>query len=631
MHDAGQPPNLSTTILNPFPQKPGHYWLLKLFPFLSWWPRVNRKTLRADTIAGLTGAIIVLPQGVAFATIAGLPPEYGLYAAMVPAVIAALFGSSWHLVSGPTTAISIVIYSTMSGIAEPGTQEYIHLVLMLTFLTGVFQLAMGLARMGTLVNFISHTVVVGFTAGAGLLIAGTQIQHFFGLQMPRGISFAETIQQFLTHIPDIDLYVTSVSVVTLLSGIFFRRRYPRFPYMIAAMVTGSVYAFILTKVPGLTAAQHITTVNALTGVLPGFSVPDFSLESLRKTASIAVAITMLALTEAVSIARAIAVRSEQRIDGNQEFIGQGLSNLVGSFFSAYASSGSFNRSGLNHAAGAQTPLASVFSALFLVCIVLLVAPLARYLPIPAMAGILFMIAYGLIDFSHIRSILRTSRSESVILGATLLATLFVQLEFAIYAGVLLSLMLYLKRTSHPLILDVKPDPAPESYHYTADSGLPDCPQLKMVRINGSVFFGAVDHVQHALQDIGSPAGTQKHVLIVASGINFIDVAGAEMFAQEARRRRRSGGGLYFYRLKDEVRRLLKRGNYLHEIGEENVFPVKFRAVSAIYSKLDPAICRDCKVRIFRECHAVLPDGQPRQPTEDPQDQDRRQDSASAKK
>ncbi|MEN9783172.1 MAG: hypothetical protein RJA24_515, partial [Pseudomonadota bacterium] len=153
----------------------------RIFPFLQWWPKVNQATLRADALAGLTGAVVVLPQGVAFATIAGMPPEYGLYAAMIPAIIAALFGSSWHLVSGPTTAISIVIYSTMSGLAVPGTAEYIRLVLMVTFLTGVFQLAMGLARMGALVNFISHTVVLGFTAGAGMLIIGTQIQHFFGI------------------------------------------------------------------------------------------------------------------------------------------------------------------------------------------------------------------------------------------------------------------------------------------------------------------------------------------------------------------------------------------------------------------------------------------------------------------
>jgi SulP family sulfate permease len=242
--------------------------------------------------------------------------------------------------------------------------------------------------------------------------------------------------------------------------------------------------------------------------------------------------------------------------------------------------------------------------------VLLVAPLVQFLPLPTMAGILFMVAWGLIDFAQIRSIVRTSLPESVVLGVTLLATLFVQLEFAIYAGILLSLMLYLKRTSHPVILDVKPDPGPDSYHFSADTGLPDCPQLKCMRINGSVFFGAVDHVQQALHEIGEKT-PQKHVLVVASGINFVDVAGAELFAHEARRRRRFGGGLYFYRLKDEVIRLLNRGGHIDDIGRDHVFPVKVRVIGAIYPKLDAAVCRDCKLRIFRECRDRLPDGTPR--------------------
>ena len=579
----------------------------RIFPFLQWWPKVNQVTLRADALAGLTGAVVVLPQGVAFATIAGMPPEYGLYAAMIPAIIAALFGSSWHLVSGPTTAISIVIYSTMSGLAVPGTAEYIRLVLMVTFLTGVFQLAMGLARMGALVNFISHTVVLGFTAGAGMLIIGTQIQHFFGIPMPRGISFAETLHQTLLGLDDINWYVTSVGMITLLVGIFVKQRFRKLPYMIVAMIAGSLYAALLGMIPQLEIRGQIETVKALSGIFPQFSVPDLTLESLRKTASIAVAITMLGLTEAVSISRAIAVRSEQRIDGNQEFIGQGLSNLIGSFFSAYASSGSFNRSGVNYEAGARTPMAAVLSAVFLLLIVLLVAPLVQFLPVPTMAGILFMVAWGLIDLKQMRGILRTSLPESVVLGVTLLATLFVQLEFAIYAGILLSLLLYLKRTSHPVILDVKPDPAPDSYHYSADTGLPDCPQLKCLRINGSVFFGAVDHIQQTLHEIGEKT-PQKNVLIISSGINFVDVAGAELFAHEAKRRRRLGGGLYFYRLKDEVVRLLNRGGYIDEIGSERLFPVKSRALAAIYPKLDTAICRDCKLRIFRECRERLPDG-----------------------
>ena len=584
--------------------------LARLLPFLHWWPRVNRVTLRSDAIAGAIGAVVVLPQGVAFATIAGMPPEYGLYAAIVPAIIAALFGSSWHLVSGPTTAISIVIYSTMSTLAEPFTPAYVELVLLATFLTGVFQLAMGIGRMGVLVNFISHTVVVGFTAGAGLLIAGTQIQHFFGIEMERGMSFAESIHAFVTRFDEIDWYVTLVALVTLLTGTTVRRMFPKFPYMIAAMLVGSLFALALAATDLMD--YEIPTVTALSAALPQFSLPQFSLEGLRKTFSIAVAITMLGLTEAVSISRAIALRSEQRVNGNQEFIGQGLSNIAGGFFSAYASSGSFNRSGLNYEAGAKTPLASVFAAVMLMAILLLVAPYARYLPIPTMAAILFLVAWGLIDFKAIRGILRTSRSETAVLIVTLVATLTAQLEFAIYIGILLSLMLYLSRTSRPRIVDVKPDPAEHSYLFTAQSGLPDCPQIKIVRVNGSIFFGAVDHVQRILQEIDTAKPTQKHLLIDATGVNFIDVAGAEMLALEAKRRRRLGGGLYLYRVNEEVRKLLERGGYLEDIGKDNLFPVKARAVGFIYPKIDTEICRSCPVQIFRECRTALPNGEARQ-------------------
>src|SRR5512143_1159972 len=183
-------------------------WVFRLFPFLRWWPSVNASTSRDDAMAGLTGALIVLPQGVAFATIAGMPPEYGLYAAMLPAIIAALFGSSWHLVSGPTTAISIAVFAAISPFADPGSPQFISMVLTLTFLTGLFQLILGLARMGVLVNFISHTVVIGFTAGAALLIAASQVKNFLGISIPRGAPFHVVIEQTIAQIGNINPYVT---------------------------------------------------------------------------------------------------------------------------------------------------------------------------------------------------------------------------------------------------------------------------------------------------------------------------------------------------------------------------------------------------------------------------------------
>jgi SulP family sulfate permease len=229
-----------------------------------------------------------------------------------------------------------------------------------------------------------------------------------------------------------------------------------------------------------------------------------------------------------------------------------------------------------------------------------------------MAGILFLVAWGLIDFRAMRTIMRTSPSETAVLAVTLVATLTAQLEFAIYIGVLLSLMLYLKRTSRPRIVDVKPDPGEHSYLFTARSGLPDCPQLKIVRINGSIFFGAVDHVQGVLQSIDADNPIQKHLLIDATGIHFVDVAGAEMLALEARRRRRLGGGLYLYRVNEDVMNLLGRGGYLDDIGKDNIFPVKSRAVGFIYPNLDVEICRDCPRQIFRECKTSLPNGEPRE-------------------
>jgi len=579
----------------------------RLLPFLVWWPQVRRDTLRDDLLAGFTGALIVLPQGVAFATIAGLPPQYGLYAAMVPAIVAALFGSSWHLVSGPTTAISIALFAAIHNLAEPGTPEYVGLALTLTLQVGIFQLALGVARMGAVVNFISHTVVIGFTSGAAVLIAASQIRSFFGIDIPRGVPFYEILHQLFVQLDHINPWVAGVGVATLAAGILTKRYWKKFPYMIAAMLVGGIVAYFLNTLIGQS-ETGIKTVGALPAGLPPISLPDFSFDALKKTFGPALVITMLALTEAVSIARAIAVRSEQRINGNQEFIGQGLSNIVGSFFSGYASSGSFNRSGVNYEAGARTPLATIFASIFLVIILLVVAPLAAYLPNAAMAGILFLVAWGLIDFHHISSIWKTSKSESAILWVTIFGTLM-NLEAGIVSGVLLSLLLYLYRTSRPTIEPLVPVVDARGYHFVDARGKPECPQLRIVRINGSAYFGAVDHIQNALQQIDVDNPRQKSVLIVSLSMNFIDVAGAEMFAQEARRRRRQGGGLYFYRMKDAAYQLLKQGNYVHEIGEGAFFPVKTNPTDAVYWTLDPNICRNCKVRIFANCNSGrLPDG-----------------------
>jgi sulfate permease, SulP family len=574
--------------------------------FLRWWPQVTRRTLKADLLAGITGAVIVLPQGVAFAIIAGLPPEYGLYSAIVPAIVAAMLGSSHHLISGPTTAISIVIFTTVSPLTEPMGTHYIQMVLTLTFLAGLFQFGLGMARLGALVNFVSHSVVIGFTAGAALLIATSQLGNFFGVPGSKRHAFIHVWEDLLSALPHANPYVIAIAAATLITAILFRRFTPRLPGMLFAMIIGSVMAAVLN------AGEHgVRLIGSLPGHLPPLSRPDLSTAAVRQLAPAALAVAMLGLAEAVSIARAVATRSHQRIDSNQEFIGQGLSNIIGSFFSSYAASGSFTRTGVNYESGAKTPMAAVFAALSLAAILLLIAPLTAYLPIASMAGVLLVVAYGLIDFHHIRTIVRTSTSEAAVLAVTFLATLLVELEFAIYVGVILSLLLYLNRTSHPHFITLAPDPDSDRRSFINITRKPveECPQLKMIRIDGSLFFGAVDHFAQELRAITRNSPEQAHILIVGSGINFIDVAGCEALVNEAHNLRVNGRQMYLCTLKSEVLHTLTRGGYLPRIGEVNLFRSKLEAVERIVPCLDPERCRVCTARIFREC-AQMPGAKP---------------------
>ena len=577
----------------------------RIFPFLNWLPMVNRQTLQHDWWAGVTGALVVLPQGVAFATIAGMPPEYGLYAGMVPAIIAALFGSSWHLVSGPTTAASIVLFSSLTALTDPATglavepasAHYVKLALTLALMVGLIELTLGLFRLGGLVNFISHSVVIGFTAGAGILIAANQIKNFFGLPIPRGSHFHETIYYLFTHMGDIAWPVAITGAVTLFSGIAARKYLRRFPYMIAAILVGSVFGVILTA-----AGTSIPTVGALPSSLPPLSAPSFDPAVWRSLAPAALAVTLFALTEALSISRAMAIRSGQHIDANQEFIGQGLSNITGAFFSGYVATGSFNRSGVNYASGAKTPLSSIFAALLLMVIVVLVAPFAVYMPTAAMAGLLFLVGWGLIDWRNISQIFRSSRPETGVLVVTFFSTLFLELELAIFAGVLLSLVLYLHQTSHPQIHRRVPDPStPNRKFKDTCLDLPECPQMRLIRIDGSLFFGAVSTFNETLFRYRKSDPECKHLAIVMQGVNFIDIAGAEALVAMQRRYCANGGSIYLIRPKEQVVETLERGGYMDAIGREKVFYSKTTALRTIYRSLDYDLCRACNCNVFVEC------------------------------
>ena len=573
--------------------------ITEFFPFLSWLRLITKESVKADLIAGLTGAVIVLPQGVAFAMIAGLPPEYGLYTAMVTPIIAALFGSSFHLVSGPTTAISIVVFSAISHHADPGTPEFISLTLTLTFLAGVYQLAFGLARLGSLVNFVSHTVVIGFTAGAAILIGTSQMKHIFGIPVPKGESFLYTWVDLYNGIGQTNFYLMIIAAATMITALLVKKLNSKLPNLLAGMVVGSVIALLLKEY-----TDSIALVGEIPAHLPPFSSPAFSLETIRMLAPEAFAVALLGLIEAVSISRAVATKSHQRINASQEFIGQGMSNMVGSFFSSYAGSGSFTRSGINYDAGAKTPLSAILAAFMLMIIVLLIAPLTAYLPIAAMGGIILLVAYNLIDFHHIRQILTLSKSETSILLTTFFATLFLELEFAIYLGVLLSLVLFLAKTSTPKIptlsIDVSYDGTKRKFSSVHKKPLKECPQLKIIRVDMSVYFGSINYINKVISNISEKEGIYN-ILIVASGINFIDLAGAEVLVTENNRLAKNNGGIYFVGMKSSVYEFAAKSCFVKKIGSNHFFDSKTTAIHSIYVRLDKGICDNCNARIFDEC------------------------------
>ena len=393
--------------------------------------------LRADLLAGLTGAVVVLPQGVAFATLAGMPPQYGLYAAMVPCVIAALFGSSRLMVTGPANAISLMTMALIAPLAAVGSPDYVRLVLTLTFLVGMLQLLLGLARVGALIDRMPHSVVVGFTTGAALLIVNSQLGNVLGIELARGTSVFANVQAAWSKL-SLSLSLSqqpaiAAAVATVAIAVIAKPWNRVVPSMLVAVVGGTLISIALAYL--IPSWPRLPTVQALPGALPPLSWPDLRIDTIRGLFGPTLVMTLVALTEAVAIAKAVARRHNDKLDGNQEFIGQGLANLAGAFFSAYPASGSFNRSGVNVESGARTPLAAICASMFLVLILLFVAPLAQYLPMAVIGGLLLVVAWGLIDVDEIKRMWRDEPLERVPLIVTLLATITLSLEWAILLGI----------------------------------------------------------------------------------------------------------------------------------------------------------------------------------------------------
>jgi sulfate permease, SulP family len=575
----------------------GSGWLKKNIRFIAWRDRVTRETLRSDLVAGLTNAAVSLPQGVAFAAIAGLPPQYGLYTAMVTPIVAALFGSSMVMVSGPATAISAVVFAALAPHFTPESAPYIYAALVLTLMVGVIQLALGIAQLGRLAAFVSHSVMVGFTAAAAILIGVSQLRGALGVDAERGGAVLERLQNVASAATGgIEWRALIIAAVTIVVTLAIPLVHKRLPAFLIALVAGTLVSF-------LTGAEGLATVGALPSVLPSFSPVLPTLEQASMLAQSAFALALIGLLEAVAIGRAFATRTDAPFSANQEVIAQGLSNIVGSMFQAFPGSGSFTRSGLNYEAGAKTPLSAIFASIGLILILFAIAPLVKYIPIASMAGLIIVVAFRLVDANEILHIVKSSRSETMILVVTFLIGILVELEFAILVGVMLSLGNFILRTMQPNLVIASPDPAvPQRTFRNAEVfNLTECPQMIVCSFHGPLYFGSAEMLELEFRRIAVERPQQKVLLLNLKTAGDIDLSGVDTLVKECKRRRALGGDLYIVAKAVHFTLRLKRLGLYDEIGEDHVFPDRGIAISKILPGLNMSICATCKARIFIEC------------------------------
>lgn len=568
-------------------------YLLKPVDFVQSYRGPN---LQADLMAGLTVAVVLLPQAIAFALIAELPPQMGLYTAIVAAIIGGLWGSSHHVHTGPTNALSLLVLSALLPVATPGASEFIIAAGMIAVMAGFFQLVMGLARLGILVNFVSHSVIVGFSTGAAILIAINQLRRLLGLSFTSQ-TLLQTLQGVAVNLLETHWPTAILGLGTIIIIILARKLNRKLPAPLIAMIVSSLLVFLL----GLD-RQGVAVIGQLPSELPPLAkLPLFDLEAIARLSSGALAVGAIGLVQTVAIARSFAAQTGQRLNSNQEFVGQGLANIASGFFSGYACAGSFSSSAVNYKAGARTSLSSIFSSLFVLMALFALGPLAAYLPRTALAGVLIVTAYGMIDQAEIRRIWRGARGDAVIMLVTFLGTLFLAIEFAVLAGILLSFAYYIMKTSVPRVYPVLPD---EKFQHFIQKppGQAACPQLAILKISGDLYFGAVSHVEEEIIKHLDKHPGQRFLLLRLQGVNQCDFSGIHMLENIRRICRERGGDLFLMKTQRPVIAMMKSTGFYHQLGADHFLP-EDEAIGYLFHKiLDPAVCiYECSVRAFKEC------------------------------
>jgi sulfate permease, SulP family len=553
-------------------------------------------TARRDLIAGATVAAIAIPQAMAYALIAGVDPRFGLYSAIVVTVTASIFGSSSHLINGPTNAISLVVFSALSGF-NPHFDAY-QAMFLLGITVGVTQILIAVFRLGDLTRYISESVVLGFMAGAGLLVAIGQVGNFLGVSKTGDGDHSVLVRlwETVTQSGPYNFYAVGIGLGTLFAALVFRiftktYKLPQMDMLAALTIAAIVAAYFGWSIPRPDGKSIISVVGTVPAALPSFHIPEIKFEWAGHLLGSAVAISLLGLLEALAVAKSIAIHTRQPLDYNRQCLAEGLGNLVGGFFQSLPGSGSLTRSAINYQSGAITRMSGVYSGIIVGVAVLALGPYARFIPKPALAGLLFITAYRLVDWKRLTYAVRASRFDAVLVFATAFAAIFISVEHSIIIGVAISLLLFVPRVSKLEIRELIVTPERVVRERLAEE--PRSPSLAIYDLEGELFFGAAPELAHCLDHIKQETidSDVKYVVLRVRRTRNPDVVAVELLEWFLRDAEKHGVTVLLAGVRPNLAKILRNLHFAEWLPVDRIYPEQ----EEVYSATLDAVRHACRL------------------------------------
>ncbi len=549
--------------------------LRRIVPVLDWGRNYSRSTLSNDLIAAVIVTIMLIPQSLAYALLAGLPPEAGLYASIVPIVLYAVFGTSRSLAVGPVAVVSLLTASAVGQVAEQGTAGYAVAALTLAFLSGGFLVLMGVLRLGLLANFLSHPVIAGFITASGVLIAASQLKHVLGVEA-HGHTLPEIAGSILTHLPDTNWVSVAIGSGAILFLFWARRHLKsalvrlRAPQLLTDLLTkaGPVFAVVATTATVWAfdlSASGVRIVGDVPQSLPPWTVPSFSPELIQALLVPAILISVIGFVESVSVAQTLAAKKRESIDPDQELIGLGAANLGAAFTGGFPVTGGFARSVVNFDAGAETPAAGAFTAIGLAFAALALTPLVYFLPNATLAATIIVAVLGLVDLSILKKTWNYSRADFAAVVATILLTLGLGVEVGVASGVVLSVLLHLYKTSRPHVAEVGLVPGTQHFRNIHRHSVLTDPEIVTLRVDESLYFVNARFLEDLIQRRVTDGCAVRHVVLMCSAVNEVDFSALESLETINLRLSAMGVGLHMSEVKGPVMDRLERSHFLDDL------------------------------------------------------------------